>query len=82
MESIFIIATKQIPIFVKNIAMFSQGQLVFAIFFCVAFIITMVYVYRKDLALHKLHYKGTFKILLGFFLFVGLLFLIKFFMKK
>jgi len=69
-------------IFVENIIMFSPGQLIFALFFCVSFIFVMIYVYRKDLVLHKIHYKGTSKILLGFAFFVGLLFLIKYFMKK
>jgi hypothetical protein len=68
--------------FCKKNMMFSQGQLVFALFFCVSFIIVMIYVYRRDLILHKIHYKGTSKILLGFAFFIGLLFLIKFFMKK
>lgn len=62
--------------------MFTQGQLVFAALFVIAFIITMIYVYRKDISLHRLHYKGTFKVLIGFILFIALLFAIKFYLKK
>ena len=62
--------------------MFTQGQWVFATFFVVAFIITMIYVYRKDVFLHRLHYKGAFKVLIGFIVFIALLFVIKFFLKK
>lgn len=62
--------------------MFTQGQLIFASLFVVAFIITMIYVYRKDIALHRLHYKGAFKVLIGFIVFIALLFVIKIYLKK
>ncbi len=62
--------------------MFSQGQLVFAGCFFVAFVIAMIFAYRKDVALHKRFYKGNYKILIGFLLFIGLLFLIKIFFKR
>ncbi|WP_196886068.1 hypothetical protein [Aureivirga sp. CE67] len=39
--------------------MFTQGQMMFAIFFIVAFAAALIYSYRKDLKLHKLHYKNT-----------------------
>ena len=39
--------------------MFSTGQIYFAIFFIIAFTIAMVWSYRKDLKLHKKHYKNT-----------------------
>lgn len=61
--------------------MFSQGQLVFAGLFFVAFVIAMVYAYRKDLKLHKVYYKGNYKILIGFILFIGILYIIKIFFK-
>ncbi|WP_130734644.1 hypothetical protein [Flavobacterium sp. J27] len=61
--------------------MFSTGQQYFAIFFVIAFIITMIYVYRKDLKEMKQQYKGTYWILFGFLLFIGLLFFIKFYLK-
>ena len=62
--------------------MFSQGQLVFAACFFVTFVLAAIYSYRKDLTLHKTHYKGNYKILVGFLLFIGLLFLIKIFFKR
>ncbi len=61
--------------------MFSQGQWFFAGCFLVAFIIAMIYAYRKDATLHKLFYKGNYKILIGFLLFIGILFMIKIFFK-
>ena len=57
--------------------MFTEGQWLFAGFFVVAFIIAMVYSYRKDTALHRKFYKGNYKILLGFLIFIGFLFVIK-----
>jgi hypothetical protein len=61
--------------------MFTQGQWIFAGCFLVAFIIVMIYAYRKDIALHRKVYKGNYKILIGFLIFIGLLFMIKIFFK-
>lgn len=61
--------------------MFTQGQLLFAAFFVVIFIIAMIYSYRKDLKLHRKFYKGSYMILLGFFVFIGFLFFIKGYLK-
>jgi len=57
--------------------MFSTGQLIFAAFFVVAFIIVMIISYRKDLKLHKKYYKGSLMILLAFIAFIVILFIIK-----
>jgi len=57
--------------------MFSQGQIVFALFFLVVFVIAMIAMYRKDARLHQLHYKGSIWVLIGFLLFIGLLFMLK-----
>ncbi|HEX8270674.1 MAG TPA: hypothetical protein VF581_12340 [Flavobacterium sp.] len=62
--------------------MFSQGQLIFAGLFLIVFIIAAVYVYRKDASLHKVFYKGSYRVLIGFILFIGLLFIIKIFFKR
>ena len=62
--------------------MFSQGQLIFALVFLIAFIIAAVFVYRKDAALHKVFYKGSYRVLIGFLLFIGLLFVIKVYFKR
>ncbi|MUP44226.1 hypothetical protein E0K83_00515 [Gramella sp. BOM4] len=57
--------------------MFSTGQLIFAGFFVVAFIIIMIFSYRKDIRLHRKYYKGSLYVLIGFIVFILLLFLIK-----
>jgi hypothetical protein len=62
--------------------MFSQGQLIFAGCFFVAFVIAMVFAYRKDLKMHKVFYKGNYKILVGFIIFIAILFMIKIFFKR
>jgi hypothetical protein len=62
--------------------MFSTGQIYFAVFFIIAFVITMITVYRKDLKVLKPFYKGTYWIFIGFLIFIGLLFLIKVLMKE
>ena len=61
--------------------MFSQGQLVFAACFFLVFVIAMFYAYRKDIVLHRHFYRGNYKILIGFLLFIGFLFLIKVYLK-
>jgi len=62
--------------------MFTTNQLIFAGVSFVAFVIAMFFLYKKDSALHKKHYKGSFWILVGFIVFVGLLLLIKTVMKN
>ncbi|MCP4051448.1 MAG: hypothetical protein GY739_00035 [Mesoflavibacter sp.] len=58
--------------------MFSKGQIIFGVLFAIAFIIVMVFMYRKDLKLHKIHYRGVLWILLAFIGFIGLIASIKF----
>nr|WP_236025432.1 hypothetical protein [Flavobacterium geliluteum] len=62
--------------------MFSQGQLIFGLCFFIAFVIAIVFAYRKDLALHKIFYKGNYKVLIAFLLFIAILFFIKIFLKR
>lgn len=57
--------------------MFSTGQLIFAGLFVIAFIIIMIFSYRKDIRLHNKYYKGSVYVLIGFIVFILLLFLIK-----
>lgn len=57
--------------------MFSTGQLIFAGFFVIAFILIMILSYRKDTKLHQKHYKGSIFVLVAFIVFILLLFLIK-----
>jgi hypothetical protein len=62
--------------------MFTQGQLLFAVCFFITFVITMIIAYRKDLELHKRYYKGNYKVLVGFLVFIGILFCVKIFFKR
>ncbi|KAB8152512.1 hypothetical protein EZY14_013985 [Kordia sp. TARA_039_SRF] len=57
--------------------MFTTGQLIFAAFFIIVFTVIMVYAYRKDLKLHKRHYKGSLRVLLVFILFIITIVVIK-----
>jgi len=61
--------------------MFSTGQLVFAVLFIIVFVAVLISMYRKDLALHKKYYKGSYRILLAFLAFIAILFVIKYFTK-
>ncbi len=61
--------------------MFSNGQLIFAICFLVLFIVILVISYRKDKEQSKKHYKGTFKVLIGFIVFIFSIVLIKYMLK-
>lgn len=61
--------------------MFSQGQIIFGVIFFIAFVIVTIFMYRKDINIHKQYYKGSYKVLIGFLLFVAFLFAIKFYGK-
>jgi len=58
--------------------MFSKGQLIFAAFFVVAFTIAMVWSYRKDIKIHRKHYKNTFLVVIAIFLIIAIFTLITF----
>ena len=58
--------------------MFSKGQLIFAAFFVIAFTIAMVWSYRKDIKIHKKHYKNTFVVVIALFLIITIFALITF----
>jgi energy-coupling factor transporter transmembrane protein EcfT len=62
--------------------MFSTGQLIFATLFFVAFVIIMIFSYRKDVVTHQKFYKGSYKVLIAFFLFIAMLFVIKIYFKR
>jgi hypothetical protein len=53
---------------VEKLRMFSSGQLQFAVFFVISFSAIVVWMYRKDSKGHKIHYAGSYKILIGFVL--------------
>ncbi len=61
--------------------MFSRGQLIFSIFFIIAFVGAMIYSYSKDKKYNPKYFKGSRLILLGFLLFILLLLAIKLALK-
>ncbi len=58
--------------------MFSKGQLIFAAFFVIAFIIAMVWSYKKDIKIHKKYYKNSFLVLISVILIILIFTLITF----
>ncbi|MDB4118083.1 hypothetical protein N9575_00915 [Flavobacteriaceae bacterium] len=64
---------------VEKLRMFSSGQLQFVVFFVISFSAIVVWMYRKDSKGHKIHYAGSYKILIGFVLAIVALFMIKVF---
>jgi len=58
--------------------MFSKGQIIFGILFAIAFIIVLVYSYRKDLKLHRHYFKGSSWVLIAFIAFLLFIVAIKF----
>jgi hypothetical protein len=62
--------------------MFSTGQWVFAVLFLISFVSIAIFVYRKDAKVHNQHYKGSYKVVWGFFIFIALLFVMKTFLKR
>lgn len=61
--------------------MFSTGQWIFAGLFLITFVIVMIFMYRKDLKLHRKYYKNSIFVLIGFIVFILLLFVIKVYLK-
>jgi hypothetical protein len=58
--------------------MFSKGQLIFAVLFVIVFAIAMIWSYRKDIKIHKKHYKNSFIVLISIFLVIAIFTLITF----
>ncbi|MCB0463584.1 MAG: hypothetical protein R2816_09370 [Flavobacteriaceae bacterium] len=58
--------------------MFSNGQIIFGILFALAFILVLIFAYRKDLKLHKKYYKGSAWVLIAFIAFLLFIVAIKF----
>ena len=56
--------------------MFTTGKIVFVAIFTVVFIAGLVWSYRKDSAVTKVHFTKTYKVLLALILFVILQFII------
>jgi len=57
--------------------MFSTGQLVFAIFFFISFLLIVTISYKKDLKGLKGSYSGIRWVILGFICFVAMLVILK-----
>ncbi|RPG54208.1 MAG: hypothetical protein CBC56_008730 [Flavobacteriales bacterium TMED96] len=60
--------------------MFTVGQIVFALFFFVSFVVIIFLSYKQDRKTIKLFYRDSYKILFAFILFFFLLFCIKYFL--
>ena len=58
--------------------MFTSGQKIFAILFVIVFALVMVWTYRKDLKLHRVHYKKTYLVALSVLAIILLFVLITF----
>jgi hypothetical protein len=62
--------------------MFSKGQIIFLIIFIITFIVVLIFAYRRDLKLHKIHYRGVVCILITFISFIAFIATIKFIFMK
>ncbi|MCK0177904.1 hypothetical protein MWU50_01230 [Flavobacteriaceae bacterium S0862] len=58
--------------------MFSKGQIIFGILFAIAFIIVLIYAYRKDIKIHRRYFKGSLWVLVSFIAFLLFIVAIKF----
>ena len=61
--------------------MFSTGQIIFTVLFVIVFAIVIWYAYRGDRRLHAKNYKGVKWVALAFFLFILVLFVLKYVLK-
>ena len=62
--------------------MFSFGQLIFAVFFVIGFTFTVIFSYRSDKKKQQNYFKGSYKILIGFFIAFSTLLMIKYLTQK
>jgi hypothetical protein len=62
--------------------MFSFGQLIFALCFTVGFTLIVIFSYRSDKKTQANYFKGTYKILIVFFIAFSALVLIKYLTQK
>jgi hypothetical protein len=59
--------------------MLTTGRVVFAILFFLGFVLLMIYSYRKDLKINRMHFAKSYRILLVIMLiFTILFFIVKF----
>jgi heme/copper-type cytochrome/quinol oxidase subunit 2 len=62
--------------------MFSFGQLIFALLFVIAFTLVIILSYRSDKKKQPNYFKGSYKIVIGFFIAFSALVLIKYLTQK
>jgi hypothetical protein len=43
----------------------TKGHIVFALIFAVVFLVIIAWMYRKDLKLHRIYYKGSWMVLVA-----------------
>lgn len=56
--------------------MFTTGRIIFTITFIAVFILVIIYSYRKDFAVNRIHFKGNIWILVFIILIFSALFLV------
>lgn len=62
--------------------MFTEGQLIFAFFFLISFLIIIILSYRKDKKIHHKNYKNVKWVFIGFIIFVAIIVFVKNMLKK
>ncbi len=62
--------------------MFSQGQLIFAAIFFIAFVVLMVFSYKGDRKRNKKYFKNSYIVLIAFLIFIAFLFYMKIYFEK
>ena len=62
--------------------MFSTDQWIFAAIFLIAFIVILVFSYRKDLRQNRTYFKNAIWILVGFIVFILLILVLKLLLKN
>ena len=55
----------------------TRGHIIFGLVSLIAFIVLLIFAYRKDQPLHKIHYSGVFFVVLAIVIIIFLLFVIK-----
>ena len=61
--------------------MFTTGRIIFTIAFVLGFVALMIWSYRSEKNIHKIHFSKSYLILLGIIVIMGLLFAIVKFSK-
>ncbi len=56
--------------------MFTPGRIAFIVFFVIVFVSSLIWSYKKDSKITKIHFKKSYLVLFSLILFLSLLFLI------